>query len=367
MKAAVAFTKDPEDSFVDSSEENLHRIHDHGEIQIGVVAGAKGSPVQDAENRDRIAVLDATREVAFTGYRDDRLRPFLHHNPSSQGPARGNKHGHPVFFPEGHEVLYLAFSAGLAVFNVAGNSNRAAVILKALGKQDKQFFRSHLSSLCKDKLIVDDHKGPPDLFLADTKESSHAHKNREEESNGHPSDFAVEEEILPPQDCEDKGQTTPQGKEYECAEQDCDNEGKFRVNVGKPYVGYPPKYESDNHKGDAGEEQEQEKGPLFRLEVIGLSHFYPFARNAPAFFVWPPAFVYPNVLSVKPLFDSCLAHSLARLVRGIVTIGFEWQPSTIDRKHASESQPWLEGPMIFIFSQNYKLKLISFFNGLYIL
>ena len=75
-------------SYSDPGPEEIHNGPFHLlDIHFRVHAGAKGSLVQDSNDRNGVSVLYSRREIQFTGYRHDHLGPVLHNDPSGQRPT----------------------------------------------------------------------------------------------------------------------------------------------------------------------------------------------------------------------------------------------------------------------------------------
>ena len=107
-------------------------------IDIGIIAGAIGTLIEDADDRNGVRVSDTARQVELAGNGHNGLRPHLDHDSPGQGPPCGNGDFDLIPLGEIEEILDLAFATPLAVLDVARDLDIAIEVLDALGQQEKQ-------------------------------------------------------------------------------------------------------------------------------------------------------------------------------------------------------------------------------------
>ena len=88
----------------------LHGRKGHQRVQTG----AAGALVEDAEDRQGVAVLDAGGEVPFAGHGDDHAGPRLDHDAPGDGPAGGQRQMETVTVPQLQQAAHGALSATAA-------------------------------------------------------------------------------------------------------------------------------------------------------------------------------------------------------------------------------------------------------------
>ena len=109
-----------------------------GDINTGIVAGAIGTLIEDAYDRNGVGVLDTGGQIEFAGNGHNGLRPDFNDNSPGQRPSRGHGDIYLITLGKLGEILDLAFAAPLAVLNVSRNLDVAIEILDTLGQQEEK-------------------------------------------------------------------------------------------------------------------------------------------------------------------------------------------------------------------------------------
>ena len=140
-------------------EKARKRVLHSGERHKGIPAGTVRALIENAENRERVAVLNAGYEVAFAGNRNDAAWAALHHNAAGNGPPRGEREAEAEPVPQVEQGPYLAGAAAPAILRLRGNAVPAAAVLDAMRQEQQEVARGHADALRKHQLIVDLDKG----------------------------------------------------------------------------------------------------------------------------------------------------------------------------------------------------------------
>ena len=122
-------------------------------IHRGVEAGAEGAVVEDADDRQRVAVLDAGGQVAFAGHGQHQLGPFFDDDLAGQGAAGGDGDVDMVLAADIRQPLDVAAAAADAFVDVAGDLDLAVEQLDAVGQQDQDAVRPDLLALGITRLL----------------------------------------------------------------------------------------------------------------------------------------------------------------------------------------------------------------------
>jgi hypothetical protein len=233
----------------------------HFQVHVRVKAGAEGTPVEDAEDRDGVTVLNAAGKIPLTCDSDDDLGLLLHDDLPGQRTARSHGNRHMILFRQGHKVFDFTFAAGLAVLHIPRNSYDAFMILETVREKDQKLFRFDLPGLGQNQPVIDGHKGSPDCILADAKAFSNPYQQGKQDPDDHTPDAGVKKEIPPPDNRKKKGQGPAKHEKDNSPESNGKRQGKARVDIGQAHIGNPPEQKGQSHHDHAGDQQKEYKGP----------------------------------------------------------------------------------------------------------
>src|SRR5512143_1647401 len=250
-----------------SVRDEFKGLGDLADIDAGIEARSEGTVVQDPDDGQRIGVLDAGGQVPFTRNGNDGMGLCLRHPPSRQRAAGGHRKVDMILVGEHHQVLDLAFAAGLALVRIGGDLDGAVVELEAVGHEEQDAAGLGVPHLRPDQKVVHLDEGLLDLFLGNAQNLAHDdHDGKEDLDDDAPQPAG--EKHLPAAD---------QGQDQEPHTEDQDAQGRTHREAHDPRRPGMNVLEADigdqvERHGDRGNEQDRENDEADEDSFFGLGH-----------------------------------------------------------------------------------------------
>ena len=206
-----------------------------------------GPQVQDADHRQRVAILDAGGQIPFAGNSQYQFRPFFHNHLAGQGTAGGHRDINPVFPADLHQALNVAATAQHTFVHIAGYLDFTVKQLNTVRQQDQNPVRAYLVFLRNYQGVVHGNKGLADPVLVQPQYPAHKLNHWQQEFDYHQTHEAGKEDIL----AQGRGQhqqagsqdgNTGQGQYHQS-----DNPGQVWMDIGQTAAGNPPGQKDHYH------------------------------------------------------------------------------------------------------------------------
>jgi len=187
--------------------------------------------IQDANHRNRVAVLNATGQIEFTGHGDDRLWLIFYDDSPRQGPASGHSDLDLILIREFNEIFNFTFPAAFTVFHISCDLDLTFKILDAVGEENQKPVGAGSVSIRSDEMIIQFNKGLLHLLLGYPEQPSHQdHKGKKDLCN-QPSQFMGKKDVFPSQNRENEEQSSREHEKDQNGKDQSEEERKKGMDV----------------------------------------------------------------------------------------------------------------------------------------
>ena len=159
-----------------------------------------------------------------------------------------------ILIGEFNQIFNLTFSAALAVSDIPCDLDLAVKILNAVGKEDQKFVRPDPVPVGSDKMVVQLDERLLNFVFRYPDDFSHQDHQGEKDFGNKTSQPMREEDVFPPEYCEDKEQTAEDHEEDQEGEGQTEDGREGGMNVFQPHHWNIPEKKDKTEENDTGED-----------------------------------------------------------------------------------------------------------------
>ena len=236
-------------------------------IDLRVDAGAVRPFIQDADDGNRVAVLNPAGEIKFTGHGHDRFRFVFHDDSPGQGPPRGDGDFHLILVGELNQIFDFTFPASFAVLHISSDLDLTFKIMDAVREENQKPVGASSVGIRSNEMIIQLNEGLLHLLLGHPEQPSHRDHEGEEDFCDQPSQFVRKEDVLSPENGEDEEKPSGEHEKDEHGEDQRKEKRKVGMDVPQPHHGHIPEHKDQKEQDQTGDDQKTDKDSFLRLRV----------------------------------------------------------------------------------------------------